>query len=744
MGLGSRVGVSDMKGPMVSTSRRKTTIARIFVLIFWLVLAAFGGQAQGQLSTVQENDQALYLPESAESTLVAQQAPEFAGSDALPVFVVFETADGSPLTEAQIGALHAASQGIPQIELADGTMMGDYLAEQSYAFIPAESGSSGMWPIGLNNAEVRQLDANGDQIQLTAIAALRDYVDETIDEVGGLQAWTTGPGAIVADLANAFGGIDLVLLLVAVVLVFIILIIVYRSFLMPIIVLLTAVFALSGASLVIYAMASADIVLLSAQTQGILSILVIGATTDYCLLIIARYREELSQHNSPFDAMKHAIKATWEPIVASAATVSVGLLCLLLSDLRVTASLGPVAIIGVAFSVLAAMTFLPAMLLLAGKHARKMFWPANVGSPANGDNHSAKVESGWWGRTARFVARNDRKVWVTTAIILLAFVAFAPTFQAKGLSASDTIVGETESEEGLDVLYDSFPQTAAAQPVNILAPEADAQAVIDTVTSVDGVVSAEVTTDDAGPIVHDGRVLITADTEVPSEEIAAQETIADIRDAVEGMGVAVGGDAATRLDTQQTGISDLIKVVPVTLIAVGIMLMMLLRSIMAPLLVLAANILSFGATMGLAAILFNHVLGWPGSDASVPLYAFVFLVALSIDYTIFLMTRTREESLGRGTRYGIIKGTAVTGGVITSAGIVLAATFAALMVIPLLFMVQLAIIVAMGILIDTFVVRTLLIPGLVHDIGNRVWWPWQDKMVRSEEANKEKEPALTP
>lgn len=295
-------------------------------------------------------------------------------------------------------------------------------------------------------------------------------------------------------------------------------------------------------------------------------------------------------------------------------------------------------------------------------------------------------------------------------------------------------MGETESENGLELLYEIFPQTAAAQPVNILAPADGADDVVQTVLAVDGVTTAEITEGESGPLVSDGQVLIVASTSAPSEDIAAQNTVGDIREAVDGMDVFVGGDAATRLDTQQTGTSDLLKVVPVTLVVVGLMLMVLLRSITAPLLVLAANILSFGATLGIAAILFNNVLGWPGSDASVPLYSFIFLVALSIDYTIFLMTRAREESLRHGTRRGIVTAVAVTGGVITSAGLVLAATFAALVVIPLLFMIQLAIIVAMGILIDTFVVRTLLVPGLVHDVGNRVWWPWQERMVKIEAA----------
>ncbi|AZN28981.1 hypothetical protein EJO69_00695 [Flaviflexus salsibiostraticola] len=731
---GTKLDVSTSKGGIVK--RTRSTIARIIILLIWLAVGAVGGQAQGQLSSVQENDQALYLPESAESTLVAERVGEFSDSQSLPVFVVFETADGSPLTQEQIVGLNARAQSIAQAPMADGTVLGDYLDSPMSAFVPAENGSAGMWPIALDAAQLKDFDESGEQIQSTTIEAIRAYAAEAVDDLGNLETSTTGPGALVADLGNAFDGIDLFLLLVAVVLVFIILIIVYRSFVLPIVVLLTAIFALSGAGLVVYYLAKAEVVLLSAQTQGILSILVIGATTDYCLLIIARYREELGLNESPFDAMKKAIAATWEPVFASAATVSAGLLCLLLSDLRVTTSLGPVAVIGIIFCVLAAMTLLPALLLLPGRRARSIFWPAKVGSPSSGDTYEKSVDSGWWARSARFVARNDRRVWVSTSVVLLAFVAFVPTFEAKGLSVADTIVGETEAEAGLETLYEIFPQTAGAQPVNILAPEDGADEVVTAVQGVDGVISAEVTTNDEGPIVRDGQVLIAATTAAPSEDLAAQETVGDIRDAVDGMDAFVGGDAATRLDTQRTGTSDLIKVVPATLLVVGLMLMVLLRSITAPLLVLAANVLSFGATMGLAAILFNHVLGWPGSDSSVPLYAFIFLVALSIDYTIFLMTRTREEALRHGTRRGVIKGVAVTGGVITSAGIVLAATFAALMVIPLLFMIQLAIIVALGILIDTFVVRTLLIPGLVHDIGNRVWWPWQDRMVQPEDSEE--------
>lgn len=712
---------------------RKTTLLRLLILIVWLVVGAVGGMAQGQLSGVQENDQALYLPESAESTRVAEKVGEYSDSTSLPVFVVFETDSGDPLTGEQIAALNEAAQGVPGIAMPGGKTLADFLDNSQSAFVPAESGTAGMWPISLDSTQIKDLDANGDPVQSSSVEAIRAYVADTVDGMEGITAYTTGPGGLVADLGNAFAGIDLVLLLVAVVLVFIILIIVYRSFLIPIAVLLTAVFALCGAGLLVYFLANAEIVLLSAQTQGILSILVIGATTDYCLLIVARYREELARIQNTKGAMRQALKATWEPIIASAATVIAGLLCLLLSDLRVTSSLGPVAVIGIIFCVLAALTLLPVLLLIPGSRSRAMFWPAKVPGPSETTEADLMAQHGFWSKSARFVARNDRKVWITTAIALLALAAFAPTFQAKGLSQTDTILGETESEDGLEVLYENFPQAASAQPLSVLAPADSAEDVIATIQSVEGVASAELTTNDSGPIVVDGEVLISVATTAPSEAMEAQETVADIRDAVEGMDVAVGGDAATRLDTQQTGTSDLIKVVPVTLLVVVLMLMVLLRSIAAPLLVLGANILSFAATMGLAALVFNHVLSWPGSDASVPLYSFIFLVALSIDYTIFLMTRAREESLEYGTREGIVRGVAVTGGVITSAGLVLAATFAALTVIPLLFMVQLALIVAAGILLDTFVVRTLLIPGLVHQIGNKVWWPWHEKMVEAEE-----------
>lgn len=724
---------------------KKSIPLRILILLAWLAIGAFGGMLQGQMSDVQENDQAAFLPESAESTTVTAWEEKFKDSAEFPAFVVFTKSDGSAIDGPVIGQLNEAAEGIAGAEMPDGSSLGDYLAVPSSAAIPSENGGAVMWPILLDGNQTRDVDSEGTQIGSATIDAIRTYANGVADDLG-LNAQTTGPAALASDLSNAFLGIDLVLLLVAVVLVFVILIFVYRSIIIPIAVLTTAIFALCGAGMVVYYLAKASILDLDAQTQGILSILVIGATTDYCLLLVARYKEELTRQKSPYKAMAASLAGTWEPIAASAATVITGLLCLLLSDLSSTASLGPVAVIGIIFSVLAAFTLLPGIILVFGKRSRIMFWPSQPATPDGEEDmkrelptHEILSTHGIWGKAATLVARNARKVWAITAVVLLAFAAFAPTFKTGGTSDTDTILGDSEAVAGFDTLYDAFPSITSAEPVTIIAPADKVDEITADLMDVDGVLGIEPEVDESEqPIVVDDHVLLNATIDAPAEDIRAQDTVKDMREVLDGTGSLVGGSAAERLDTQQTGRADLLKIVPVVLIVIAIMLMVLLRSIVAPLLVLLANILSFGATMGLAALLFNHVLGYPGSDASVPLYAFIFLVALSIDYTIFLMSRTRDEAKEFGTRIGTVRAVAVTGGVITSAGLVLAATFAALAVIPLLFMLQLAIIVALGILIDTFIVRTFLVPGLIHDIGKPVWWPWKNA-IRDDELDEERE-----
>ncbi|WP_127571946.1 MMPL family transporter [Georgenia faecalis] len=719
------------------------------VLAAWLAIATFGGMAQGTLSEVQENDNAAFLPEGAESTRADELAREFTESSSLPALVVLESDDGAALTPEQLEAGTAFAEQVPALELPGGGPLEDYLTGPVIA-VPSEDGEAMLVPISLDADRANELVGEEEErvVNLT-VDELRVFAAEELDGTG-LTSWVTGPAGAIADLVEAFAGIDGLLLGVALVVVLVILVLVYRSPILPFTVLLTSVFALCAAALVIKPLAGAEVLLLNGQSQGILSILVIGAATDYSLLLVARYREELTRHERPVDAMRVAWRASLEPILASAGTVIAGLLCLLLSDLGSNSSLGPVAAIGIASAVLAALTLLPALLLIAGRRSRALFWPRVPRVVAAED--ARPVRAGLWQRVADGVTRRARPVWVVTALGLAALAAFVPTLQANGTSESDVFLTDVEAVAGEDVLAEHFDE-GTVQPSVVITAEDNAQDVLGAAEGVDGVESAtilteapegaapggmpggqpgggEQPTEDAPPVVVDGNVRIEVVTTAAAESQEAVATVEALRTAVHDVDAdtLVGGAAAQRLDTQQTAAKDLRTIIPVVLVVIFIMLALLLRSIVAPLLLLGANLLSFGATMGLAAIFFNHVFDFPGADATVPLYGFVFLVALGIDYSIFLMTRVREESLHHGTREGVRRGLAVTGGVITSAGLVLAATFSALVVIPLLFLVQLAFIVAVGVLIDTFIVRSLLVPGLVHDVGRTSWWPWAKRI----------------
>jgi RND superfamily putative drug exporter len=710
----------------------------VLALGIWLAIGAFGGMAQGTLSQVQENDQAAFLPASAESTRADELAGEFTETDTLPALVVVTSDDGAALTEEQLGAVQAFAEDIATLDLPDGETVGDVLTGDVVA-VPSEDGEAALIPVPIGAAEAdRLIGEEEDRVTVAVVDAIRAAAPDALDDAG-LTAWVTGPAGFVADLVSAFGGIDGILLGVALVVVLIILIVVYRSPLLPFAVILTSVFGLCLAALVVKPLAGNDVLQLNGQSQGILSILVIGAATDYSLLLVARYREELTRHQHPAAAMRAAWRASLEPIAASAGTVIAGLLCLMLSDLGSNASLGPVAAIGIAASFLAALTLLPALLLIAGRRSRAVFWPRMpryVGTDAEPDRR------GLWFRVAGFVTRHARPVWIATALGLCALAAFVPTFRAEGTSESDVFLGDVEAVAGEEVLAEHFDE-GFVEPIQVVVPESDADAVLDAVADLDGVASASLYTGEsttggppsgepAEPKVVDGNVLVQVVTESGSESQEATEVAEEVRTAAHAVSAdaLVGGAAAQRLDTQQTAANDLRTIVPVVLAVILVMLVLLLRAIVAPLLLLLANVLSFGATMGLAALVFNHILDLPGADATVPLYGFVFLVALGIDYSIFLMTRVREESLQHGTHEGVRRGLAVTGGVITSAGLVLAATFSALAVIPLLFLVQIAFIVAAGVLIDTFIVRSLLVPGLVHDVGRPVWWPWARRVPR--------------
>lgn len=700
----------------------------LLVLACWLAVGAFGGMAQGTLSEVQENDQAAFLPASAESTRATELAQEFTEDQPLPALVVTTPSGGGQVSEEQVAAAQEYAAQLTEHPLPDGRIIADVL-DGEIAVVPAEDGQALLLPVPIDQEVANELVGDtGDRVVNVVVGELRAVAADTLGDAE-LDAWVTGPAGFVADLVAAFGGIDGVLLVVALVVVLLILVAVYRSPTLPFAVLATSVFALCAAALVVKPLAGNDVLLLNGQSQGILSILVIGAATDYSLLIVARYREELTRHDEPVEAMRVAWRASVPAILASAGTVSAGLLCLLLSDLGSNASLGPVGMIGIVASALGALTLLPAILLIGGRRSRFMFWP-RVPAYSPEATPAAEDATRLWGRVAGFVGRRPRAVWGSTAVVLLALAAFLPTLRAEGTGEADVFLNETEAVTGQEVLAEHF---AAGQvdPIIVLTGQEDAEEVTQAVAAVDGIEGADVLRgEDEQPVVVDGRVQIEAVTTVAAETQEATVAAAEVREAVRAVDseALVGGAAAERLDTQETATRDLITIIPLVLAVIFLMLVVLLRSVVAPLLILAVNVLSFAATMGLAAIVFNHVLGFPGADATVPLFGFIFLVALSIDYSIFLMTRVREESLTHGTRTGVRRGLAMTGGVITSAGLVLAATFSALVVIPLLFLVQLAFIVAVGVLIDTFIVRSLLVSGLAYDIGRPVWWPWHSRI----------------
>ncbi|MBD0860533.1 MMPL family transporter [Gordonia sp. zg691] len=667
------------------------------LLLGWLIVGGVTGPFAGKLASVASNDNSTFLPASAESTQVQKLLAEFQDTDEIPAIVIAERSGGitpgdleflSTTTSSLTGKPGFGAAASPPIPSEDG--------QAAQLFLP--------------------ISTEGEPAD--TVEVLREAL---ADPPSGLTVAVTGPAGQVADLGEAFAGIDGLLLLVAGTVVILILIVVYRSPILPFVVLISAVFALGLASGLVYFLTKQGILDLNGQSQGILFILVFGAATDYALLLVSRYREELIATEDKYAAITQAWRATIEPVAASAGTVIAGVLCLLLSDLNSNKSLGPVAAIGIVASFLASMTFLPAALALLGRTA---FWPlkpkyAPDASADGGATHRL------WKRIADRVAARPRAIWAGTLILLLIGAAFAPMFKADGIASTDFFMGTVESVEGAEIQAEHFDAGSGA-PTYIITDQGNATAVLEKVRSTDGVASAEVLTEGDNPVVHDGKVAITATLTDNADSLAAQDTVTDIRNAVGDVpdtDAIVGGTTAIDLDTRETSIHDRNLIIPIVLIVVFVILVALLRSIVAPAILLATTVLSFATTLGVAALLFNGPFGFPGADPVVPLFAFVFLVALGIDYNIFLMTRVREEALRHGTRLGMIRGLTATGGVITSAGVVLAATFAALAVIPLLFLAQVAFLVAFGVLIDTLIVRTLLVPALTLDIGKRIWWP---------------------
>ncbi|MEU2225018.1 MMPL family transporter [Streptomyces sp. NPDC018347] len=687
---------------MMTRHGRWRWIAPALAVLVWLLAGAAMGPFAGKLGGVSTNDQAAFLPASAESTKVSHAQKAFQARQTVPLVIVW-VSDTGPVTAAQ---RDRAAQALRAAARVEGT------AGPASPAVPSGDGRALQAVVPLKSDLGEDLGRVVDDVRAAA------------DGVPDARAHLTGPAATRADLSEAFAGIDGVLLMVALGAVLLILVVVYRSVLLPVVVIVTAVFALALASAVVYALADHDVVRVDGQVQGILFILVIGAATDYALLLTARFREELAGGRDRREAIGVAWRRSAGAITASAATVALGLLALLVSDLSNNQALGPVGAIGIVCAVAAAMTFLPAVLVLLGRTA---YWPARPRPAAAADGAG---QGGLWPRVAGLVDRRPRRIWTSTAVVLAACAAFFPLLHARGIPLDETFVNDARSVAGQKVLAEHFP-AGAGNPAVIIARADRADQVLAAARGTDGVAQAAPVAGNGRPgggagAVVDGRVRIDATLSAASDGDAAKRTIPRLRAAVHGVGGAeamVGGYTAEQYDTQRTAARDRALIIPIVLAIILCILVALLRSLLLPVLLVATVALNYLATLGVTALLFTHVLGFSGTDASVPLYGFVFLVALGVDYNIFLMTRVREEALRHGNRSGMLTGLTATGGVITSAGVVLAATFAALTVIPLAFMAQIAFIVAFGVLLDTLVVRSLLVPALVRHIGPAVWWP---------------------
>ena len=684
----------------MSDRRRRVGLpAGLLVLLYLVVVGAGFGPSAAKLSEVQENSNASYLSKTAESTRALHLQETFLARDQVPTLVLYErtagltTADQARAVE-DLTRIRATTwlSGTPSppVPSADGKALQVYLP----------------------------LDGRDSDAFLANIDALRALLHRP-GRPAGLTTYVTGLGGLQADLFEVFGSLDGVLLLATLAIVIVILLVVYGSPVLWMLPVLSALASFVMASGLLHFLAARGVLTVNGQSQGVFTVLTFGAGTDYALLLVARYREELHRHARPWDALKVAWRGAAPAIVASAATVVLGLLCLLASELSGTQGLGPVAAIGVGCAALTMLTLLPALLLVG----RWVFWPRVP--HLDGQD---PVHDGLWSRIAGVVGNAAGRVAAGTTVLLVLLAVAATGLHASGIPQSKALTGGSESVQGQQHLERHFP-AGSGTPVDVVGPATKAEAVLAAVRAQPGVAGAVLFAGEGTltgpPKVVGESVLVEAVLSVPGDSPQAADVVSALRAGLDAVSpdALVGGFTAIDLDIQGASRRDNRLIIPLVLAVILLVLVLLLRSLVAPVLLVATVVLSFLATLGACALVFNQVLGLPGADTAFPLFSFVFLVALGIDYNIFLMTRVRQESLQHGTRTGMLRGLTVTGGVITSAGVVLAATFAALALLPLVFLSEIGFAVAFGVLLDTLVVRSLLVPALTLLVGDRIWWP---------------------
>ncbi|MEU6070941.1 MMPL family transporter [Streptomyces sp. NPDC047082] len=671
------------------------------IVALWLLALVLAGPLAQKLTDAQDNDAASWLPGSAESTQVLDTSHHFR-PEQIPAVVVYARDGGLTARDKQ-----QIAQDVQEIRgLTAHGIRGTEARGPLYDSPSAPKAAQIYVPI--------TMDAKGWAELAPAVDTLRDQVGRS---GGGLAVHITGPGGTSADFSKAFEGIDSTLLLSAMGVVIVMLLLTYRSPVLLFVPLLAVVVALFTAQALIYLLARHAGLTVNGQSAGILTVLVFGAGTDYALLLVARYREELRRHEDRHEAMALALHRAGPAVLASGATVVLSMLVLLAAEMNSTRGLGPVAAIGVAVALLAMLTLFPALLLVFG---RWIFWPAvpHFGS-------SDPTERGVWARMGRSISRRPRVVWGATALALAVLSLGLLQLRAEGIGNADAFTGTPDSITGQKVSQRYFP-AGSGDPLVVVAGQAQGDRVRQAVAGTRGVAPDSVTVPPGTKPSYDGKVLFEATMTDPADSEAAKHTVERVRDAVHalpGADAQVGGGTAALLDMERATTHDNVLIIPAVLLVVLLILGALLRSLVAPLLLIGTVVLSFAAALGASALAFRHVFDYAGEQTDFPLFVFVFLVALGIDYNIFLTTRIREETARHGTRPGVVTGLAATGAVITSAGLVLAGTFAALGTLPMVAFAEIGFAVALGVLLDTFVVRSVLVTALFLDAGRKVWWP---------------------
>jgi RND superfamily putative drug exporter len=684
--------------------------AKWLVLLLCIVFAAALGSQAGKFEDAQKNETSSFLPGGAESVKALEAVQKFPQGQTATAVTVIARADGrlTPRDEADAKAL------IGRLNAKRTKLM-----LPSSGPIPAEDGKALLviTPVKDSGEDSEAFTDATDRIRAEA-HALRG---------GGRQVEVTGAAGYGADAIKVFGDINGTLLLAAGGLVLILLVLIYRSPIFWAIPFFTVLFAEASSRGVGYLLAEAGVTI-NGQSGGILPVLVFGAGTDYALLLVSRYREELRRHDDKHEAMHIALTNAGPAILASGLTVMAALIVLVFADVNGTAGLGPIGAMGVFLAMAFMLTMLPAALTICGRNA---FWPFVPHGPSwhghlgavsgrlSRFTHQTDETHGFWRRVGERVAARPAAVATATVAGLLVLCA-GWSWLDTGLTNGNSFRGEVESVQGNELVAAHFA-AGANVPGTVIVPDSGNVAAVTQALKADPAV-ADVGQPQQGPPGTQLSLQLKADP----YSTQAFDQIPHLRDVAKragGENVLIGGPTAESYDYRVSAARDNKVIIPIALVVVFAILALLLRALLAPAMLVATNILSFGAALGTGIFFFQNVFGFPGEDPSLPLLSFVFLVALGIDYNIFLMARVREETLAHGTREGMLRGVAVTGAVITSAGIVLAGTFSALAVLPLVFLTEIGFVIAFGVLLDTFLVRSIVVPALTFAIGPKVWWP---------------------